>query len=35
MNAKLDFVKRDYSLSYSNVSLKSTKREELENEVAK
>lgn len=34
MNAKLEFVKRDYSLSYSNVSLKSTKREELENEVA-
>ncbi len=35
MNAKLDFVKRDYSLSYSNVVLKSSKREELEDEVAK
>ncbi|TPT55493.1 hypothetical protein [Acinetobacter baumannii] len=35
MNAKLDFVKRDYSLSYSNVALKSSKREELEEEVAK
>ncbi|WP_267581459.1 hypothetical protein [Acinetobacter pittii] len=34
MNVKLDFAKRDYSMSYSNVSLKSKQREELAAQVA-
>lgn len=34
MNAKLDYAKRDYSMSYSNVSLKSKMREALATEVA-
>lgn len=34
MNIKLEFAKRDYSMSYSSVALKSQRREELENEVA-
>ncbi|HIN56145.1 MAG TPA: hypothetical protein EYM92_04210 [Acinetobacter pittii] len=34
MNIKLDFAKRDYSMSYSNVSLKSQQREALEKEIA-
>lgn len=34
MNAKLDYAKRDYSMTYSNVSLKSKMREALAAEVA-
>lgn len=34
MNVKLDFAKRDYSMTYSNVSLKSKQREELAAQVA-
>jgi len=34
MNIKLEFAKRDYSMSYSSVALKSQQRENLENEVA-
>lgn len=34
MNIKLEFAKRDYSMTYSSVALKSQRREELENEVA-
>ncbi|MFA2923383.1 hypothetical protein [Acinetobacter pittii] len=34
MNIKLDFAKRDYSMTYSNVSMKSKQRETLAAEVA-